>query len=233
MTINLADIPAAVANYMNTKVTTVVDPVIADSGSLNPAEEGSFKVTVTNADAPNGVRLVDVVHHLTIAPSRTCQAQGAAQCDHRHTLRARPEQLHCSPGARSSRRCSPPTWRAPGGGRSERAPFEVKGIDEGNADDHLPHPRQHRPEQPVPERTEQLDQPPGGLRRLSRPSAYRPAIRRHSPHHLFNDGAMRGSVVGRHRVRTAGTTDGCVSSRSASPMSTMLHLSRTEPWSSR
>lgn len=36
MTINLADIPAAVATYMNTKVTVAVDEVIADSGSLNP-----------------------------------------------------------------------------------------------------------------------------------------------------------------------------------------------------
>jgi hypothetical protein len=67
MTIVLSDIPTAVTTYLNTKVKTDISPVTADSGSLsgNPPEEGTFTVTVTNAAAPTGLRLINVVHHLT------------------------------------------------------------------------------------------------------------------------------------------------------------------------
>ena len=65
MTIVLSDIPTAVTKYLNTKVTTEITPVVADSGTLNPGEEGNFKLIVTNAAAPTGLRLVNVVYHLT------------------------------------------------------------------------------------------------------------------------------------------------------------------------
>ena len=133
MTINLADIPAAVASYMNTKVTTVVDPVTADSGSLNPTEEGSFKVTVTNADAPNGVRLVDVVHHLTIAPSNFAKLKV-------HPSAAIATRATLDPGAPLLARSTfveemyatylTGTLEV---GETRELTFEVKGLDEGNA----------------------------------------------------------------------------------------------------
>lgn len=70
MSITLSDIPNAVADYLNTQVTSTVSAVTpAVSGSLQPGEDGNFTVTVTNAAAPNGVRLTDVKHHLTIPPT--------------------------------------------------------------------------------------------------------------------------------------------------------------------
>ena len=69
MPITLSEIPNAVAAYLNTQVTSTVSSVTpAVSGSLQPGEDGSFSVTVTNAAAPSGVRLTDVKHHLTIPP---------------------------------------------------------------------------------------------------------------------------------------------------------------------
>ena len=65
MTIVLSDIPTAVAAYLDKKVKTIVSPVTADSGSLNPTDDGAFTVTITNAAAPTGLRLVNVVYHLT------------------------------------------------------------------------------------------------------------------------------------------------------------------------
>ncbi len=134
MTINLADIPAAVANYMNTKVTTVVDPVIANSGSLNPGEPGSFKVTVTNADAPNGVRLVDVVHHLTIEPSRFAKLKV-------HPSAAIATRATLDPSAplltRSTFVDAMFATYLTGTldvGETLELEFEVKGLDEGNAE---------------------------------------------------------------------------------------------------
>ena len=61
MSINLSDIPAAVADYLNTQVTVDVSEVTPTSGSLNPNELGSFRVTVTNIGE---VRLTDVKYHV-------------------------------------------------------------------------------------------------------------------------------------------------------------------------
>ena len=69
MSIILSDIPNAVADYLNTQVTSTVSEVTpAVSTSLQPLEDGFFEVTVTNAAAPNGVRVTDVKHHLKIPP---------------------------------------------------------------------------------------------------------------------------------------------------------------------
>ena len=70
MTITISDIPNAVADYLNTQVTSTVSTVTPDvSSSLQPGEDGTFSVTVVNASAPTGVRLTDVKHHLTIPPT--------------------------------------------------------------------------------------------------------------------------------------------------------------------
>jgi hypothetical protein len=73
MSINLSDIPNAVADYLNTHVESIVTEVVPDvSGSLQPGEGATFTVKATNAAAPDGVRLVNVKHHLripTISPS--------------------------------------------------------------------------------------------------------------------------------------------------------------------
>jgi hypothetical protein len=71
MSIQLADIPAAVADYLDTQVTTVVSavaPAKNDDPLLTPGEDGLFLVTVTNASAPDGVRLTNVVYHLSVTP---------------------------------------------------------------------------------------------------------------------------------------------------------------------
>ena len=53
MTITISDIPNAVADYLNTQVTSTVSTVTPDvSSSLQPGEDGTFSVTVVNASAP-------------------------------------------------------------------------------------------------------------------------------------------------------------------------------------
>ncbi len=70
MAINLSDIPNAVADYLNTRVTSTVAPVRPDvTDELQPGEEGTFSITVTNASAPDGVRITNVKHHLRISPA--------------------------------------------------------------------------------------------------------------------------------------------------------------------
>jgi hypothetical protein len=64
MTITLSDIPAAVEAYLADNVTITLTEVEADSGSLNPNEEGTYTMTVANAAAPNGLALRNVVYHL-------------------------------------------------------------------------------------------------------------------------------------------------------------------------
>jgi hypothetical protein len=76
MSIQLADIPAAVADYLDTKVTTSVSavaPVKNDDPLLTPGEDGVFLVTVTNASAPDGVRLTNVVYHISVTPDTVAQ----------------------------------------------------------------------------------------------------------------------------------------------------------------
>jgi hypothetical protein len=72
MPIELSDIPTAVADYLNNHVTTVVDNV-SSGGTIEDDEIGTFDVTVTNAAAPDGVRLVDVRYHLTISPANVAK----------------------------------------------------------------------------------------------------------------------------------------------------------------
>ena len=66
MSIDLSDIPAAVADYLNTQVTTAISTLTPTSGTLNPNEEASFTVTVTNI---GDVRLTDVKYHVQISPA--------------------------------------------------------------------------------------------------------------------------------------------------------------------
>jgi hypothetical protein len=68
MPIDLSDIPTAVADYLDNHVTTVVSEV-SSGGTIEDDEIGTFDVTVTNAAAPDGVRLVNVRYHLTISPA--------------------------------------------------------------------------------------------------------------------------------------------------------------------
>ena len=65
MTINLFDIPAATSAYIDNEVEVEVTRVTAH---LEPDEEGTFTVRVTNASEPNGVRLTDIVLHVTASP---------------------------------------------------------------------------------------------------------------------------------------------------------------------
>lgn len=65
MAITLSDITAATAAYIDDEVVVTVDDI---TNRLNPEEIGTYTVTVTNAAAPTGVRLTDVVLHLTITP---------------------------------------------------------------------------------------------------------------------------------------------------------------------
>ena len=69
MPIELIDIPAAVAEYLDTQVSTTISPVTPrkpDQDVLTPGQDGTFTVRVTNAAAPDGVRLVNVVYHVKV-----------------------------------------------------------------------------------------------------------------------------------------------------------------------
>jgi hypothetical protein len=69
MPIVLSDIRTAVQTYLNTNVTTTISAVVpAVPGTLNPGEEGTFNVTITNA-VVGGIRLTNVVYHLTTSNS--------------------------------------------------------------------------------------------------------------------------------------------------------------------
>jgi hypothetical protein len=68
MPIDLSDIPIAVGDYLDNHVTTVVSDV-SSGGTIEDGETGTFSVTVTNAGAPDGVRLVNLRWHLTISPA--------------------------------------------------------------------------------------------------------------------------------------------------------------------
>ncbi|HEY7047039.1 MAG TPA: hypothetical protein VH373_07450 [Jatrophihabitantaceae bacterium] len=63
MSIALTDIADAVHDYLATQVTVEITKVTA---RLEPLEEGTFTVQVTNAAAPAGVELTDLAFHVTV-----------------------------------------------------------------------------------------------------------------------------------------------------------------------
>jgi hypothetical protein len=69
MPIDLIDIPAAVAEYLDTQVITsisAVKPKKPNQDVLTPGQDGTFTVTATNAAAPDGVRLINVMYHVKV-----------------------------------------------------------------------------------------------------------------------------------------------------------------------
>jgi hypothetical protein len=87
MHIDLSDIPTSVANYLDNQVITTVTDV-SSGGTVEKGEFGTFKVTVTNAAAPEGVRLVNVRYHLTISPASVAKfvADTSALAPQRKTI---------------------------------------------------------------------------------------------------------------------------------------------------
>jgi len=68
MSITLTDVSAAVADYIKQNVTVEVSNVTHGTSSvLQPDEEATFTVTLTNAT--DGVRLINIVYDLSIHPS--------------------------------------------------------------------------------------------------------------------------------------------------------------------
>ncbi|MDR2983485.1 MAG: hypothetical protein LBV34_01465, partial [Nocardiopsaceae bacterium] len=70
MPIDLIDIPAAVADYVDNHVQTAVSPVTpswSEQGVLTAGENGTFTVTVTNTGTPDGVRLINVTYHVKVS----------------------------------------------------------------------------------------------------------------------------------------------------------------------
>jgi hypothetical protein len=68
--IELADIPAAVANYLDTNVTTSISTVTPRNkrqAVLAPGQDGTFTVTVQNAPPPGGIRPINVKYHVKIS----------------------------------------------------------------------------------------------------------------------------------------------------------------------
>ena len=69
MSIALKDLPAAVETYLETLVTCTVSPIVPDvPNTMTVNERGRFSITVTNAAAPDGVRLTNIKHHVSIEP---------------------------------------------------------------------------------------------------------------------------------------------------------------------
>jgi hypothetical protein len=76
MPIDLIDIPAAVAEYLDTHVSTAISPVVPAEESqdvLTPGQDGTCTVTVTNAGTPDGVRLTNVACHVKISDDAVAQ----------------------------------------------------------------------------------------------------------------------------------------------------------------
>jgi hypothetical protein len=67
MSIILGDVPAAVADYIEQNVTIEVSDVTHSTSSvLQPDEDATFTVTLTNAT--DGVRLIDIVWDVSVHP---------------------------------------------------------------------------------------------------------------------------------------------------------------------
>lgn len=133
MTITLTDIPTAVVDYLSTKVTTLVSSVEADTGSLNPNEEGLCTVTVTNAAAPEGLPLVNVVYHLKSTDGDVFQLKvtGSAGFESRATIDENDPTLPINTFVDEMF-----VWhrdRSIDVGVEQVFGQEVKGVDEGNA----------------------------------------------------------------------------------------------------
>ena len=76
MTINLTDIRSAVIDYVNDSVTTSVSSLVADvPNAISPNEGFTFSVTASNAAAPTGIQLVNVVYHLKVASGSVAKLQ--------------------------------------------------------------------------------------------------------------------------------------------------------------
>lgn len=76
MPIDLIDIPAAVADYLDNQVQTAISAVVpkrSGSGVLTPGQDGTFTVTATNAGTPDGVRLINVTFHVKISDDSIAQ----------------------------------------------------------------------------------------------------------------------------------------------------------------
>jgi hypothetical protein len=76
MPIDLIDIPAAVADYLDNQVKTTVSPVIGkqpEKSDLTPGQNGTFTVTVTNRGMPDGVRLTNLTYHVKISDESIAQ----------------------------------------------------------------------------------------------------------------------------------------------------------------
>ena len=70
MPIDLVDIPAAVADYLDNQVKTAVSPVVpmrSNQDVLTPGQDGTFTITVTNVGSPDGIRLINVAYHVKIS----------------------------------------------------------------------------------------------------------------------------------------------------------------------
>jgi hypothetical protein len=70
MPIALSDIPQSVDDYLKQHVTTTVSPITPTKPNqdvLTPGQDGSTTITVTNAAAPDGIRLIDLVYHVKIS----------------------------------------------------------------------------------------------------------------------------------------------------------------------
>jgi hypothetical protein len=76
MSFELSDIPSAVTTYLDTNVSTVISAVTpADQTQdvLTPGQDGTFSVTVTNASAPEGVRLINVQYFVKVTDDKVAQ----------------------------------------------------------------------------------------------------------------------------------------------------------------
>src|SRR5262245_61277106 len=69
MSIALKDLPAAVETYLGTQVHCTVSTIVPDvPNTMTVNERGTYSVTVTNAPDPDGVRLTNIKHHVSIDP---------------------------------------------------------------------------------------------------------------------------------------------------------------------
>jgi hypothetical protein len=76
MSIELADIPAAVADYLDSNVAITISEVTPTDPTqdvLTPGQDGTFTVTMTNASAPDGVRLINVQYHVKVSDENVAQ----------------------------------------------------------------------------------------------------------------------------------------------------------------